>query len=60
VTTEAIAGGIFELCLTYTVQGHIGDLTELAPWVIYFALAPFVGTEAAGLIACERPSASEG
>jgi AcrR family transcriptional regulator len=57
VTTEAIAGGIFELCLTYTVQGRVSDLTELAPWVIYFALAPFVGTEIAGQVACERPSA---
>jgi AcrR family transcriptional regulator len=55
VTLEAIAGGIFELCLTYTAQGHIGELTELAPWVIYFALAPFVGTETAGRVACEKP-----
>ena len=53
VTIEAIAGGIFELCLTYTVQGHVHELTELAPWVTYFALAPFVGTEEAGRVACE-------
>jgi AcrR family transcriptional regulator len=53
VTIEAIAGGIFELCLTYTVQVHAHELTELAPWVTYFALAPFVGTELAGQIACE-------
>jgi AcrR family transcriptional regulator len=51
VTVEAIAGGIFELCLTYTAQGQAGRLTELAPWVIYFALAPFIGTEAAGGLA---------
>jgi AcrR family transcriptional regulator len=57
VTIEAIAGGIFELCLTYTVQGHVGELTELAPWVIYFALAPFVGTEVAGRVACEEQPA---
>jgi AcrR family transcriptional regulator len=55
VSTEAIAGGIHELCLTYTVQGHAGRLTELAPWVIYFALAPFIGPEAAGRVACEKP-----
>jgi AcrR family transcriptional regulator len=53
VTIEAIAGGIFELCLTYTVQGHVAELTELAPWVTYFALAPFVGTEVAGRVASE-------
>jgi AcrR family transcriptional regulator len=54
LTIEAIAGGIFELCLTYTAQGHVRELTELAPWVIYFALAPFVGTEVAGRVATER------
>jgi AcrR family transcriptional regulator len=53
VTIEAIAGGIFELCLTYTVQGHVAELTELAPWVTYLALAPFVGTEVAGRVASE-------
>jgi AcrR family transcriptional regulator len=53
VTIEAIAGGIFELCLTYTVQGHAAELTELAPWVTYFALAPFVGPELAGRVASE-------
>jgi AcrR family transcriptional regulator len=57
ITIEAIAGGIFELCLTYTAQGHVGELTELAPWVIYFALAPFLGTEAAGRLACENQAA---
>jgi AcrR family transcriptional regulator len=52
-TIEAIAGGIFELCLTYTAQGHARELTELTPWVTYFALAPFVGTEEAGRVATE-------
>jgi AcrR family transcriptional regulator len=54
LTIEAIAGGIFELCLTYTAQGHVRELTELAPWVIYLALAPFVGPEVAGQVATER------
>jgi AcrR family transcriptional regulator len=53
VSTEAIAGGIHELCLTYTILGHAGRLTELTPWVIYFTLAPFIGPEAAGRVACE-------
>jgi AcrR family transcriptional regulator len=57
VTIEAIAGGLFELCLTYTAQGHVGKLTELAPWATYFALAPFVGTERAGQVA-SKPEGS--
>jgi AcrR family transcriptional regulator len=60
VTIEAITGGIFELCLTYIAQGHAAELTELAPWVIYFALAPFVGTEAAGRVATERTTGGPG
>jgi hypothetical protein len=55
LTIEAIAVGIFELCLTYTAQGHVRELTELAPWMIYFALAPFVGPELAARVATERP-----
>lgn len=53
LTVEAIAGGIFELCLAYTAQGHAQQLTELTPWVVYFALAPFIGPEKAGQIATE-------
>jgi AcrR family transcriptional regulator len=53
VAIEAIAGGIFELCLAYAVQGHVERLTELAPWVTYFALAPFVGRERAAGVATE-------
>jgi hypothetical protein len=55
LTIEAIAGGIFELCLAYTAQGHARELTELGPWMTYFALAPFVGTEVAGRVATEGP-----
>jgi len=57
VTIEAIAGGIFELCLTYTVQGRVAELTELTPWATYFALAPFIGPEKAGQVAA-APAAS--
>jgi AcrR family transcriptional regulator len=53
VAMEAIAGGIFELCLTYTVLGQVHRLTELAPWVTYFTLAPFVGPEKAGSVALD-------
>jgi AcrR family transcriptional regulator len=53
ITIEAIAGGIFELCWAYAAQGHTRELTELAPWATYLALAPFIGTEAAGRLAAE-------
>ncbi len=51
VTIEAIAGGLFELCLTYALQGHTESLSELLPRATYFTLAPFVGPEQAGEIA---------
>jgi AcrR family transcriptional regulator len=51
VTIEAIAGGLFELCLTYALQGQIAKLSELLPRATYFALAPFIGPEQAGQIA---------
>jgi AcrR family transcriptional regulator len=51
VTIEAIAGGLFELCLTYTLLGHIERLPELLPRATYFALAPFIGSEQAWDIA---------
>ena len=47
VTIEAIAGGLFELCLTYTLLGHIERLSEMLPRATYFALAPFIGSEQA-------------
>lgn len=51
VTIEAIAGGLFELCLTYALMGHTASLPELLPRATYFALAPFIGPEQAGHIA---------
>lgn len=51
VTIEAIAGGIFELCLTYALQGRTESLSELLPRATYFALAPFIGPERAGSLA---------
>jgi AcrR family transcriptional regulator len=53
VTIEAIAGGVFELCFGYALQGRIAELSELVPRATYFALAPFVGAEEAGRIAVE-------
>jgi AcrR family transcriptional regulator len=51
VAIEAIAGGLFELCLTYALHGQIQRLSELLPRATYFTLAPFVGPEQAGEIA---------
>ncbi len=54
VAVEAIIGGIFELCLSYTLQNRAAALSELVPRATYFALAPFVGAEEAGKLATER------
>ena len=51
VTLEAIAGGIFELCLTYAVRDRVAQLSELVPTATYFALAPFIGRVPAGRVA---------
>jgi AcrR family transcriptional regulator len=51
VTVEAITGGIFELCLRCAMRGELASLPELAPIATYFALAPFLGGEAASRVA---------
>jgi AcrR family transcriptional regulator len=51
VAIEAIAGGLFELCLTYALQGQIERLSEILPRASYFALAPFIGSEQAWHVA---------
>jgi AcrR family transcriptional regulator len=51
VTIEAIAGGLFELCLNYALARKIRELPELVPSATYLALAPFVGGEEAARIA---------
>lgn len=53
VTIEAIAGGLFELCLSHALQERISELPELVPWATYFALAPFIGAEQAARVATE-------
>jgi len=57
VTLEAVAGGIYELCLTYALQGQLEQLPELLPRAAYFALAPFIGPEQAGEIATAKLAA---
>jgi AcrR family transcriptional regulator len=55
VTIEAIAGGIFDLCLHYAFQGRIGELPELVPSATYVALAPFLGIRDAARVAIGGP-----
>jgi AcrR family transcriptional regulator len=58
VTIEAIAGGLYELCLTYALLGRVERLPELLPRATYFALAPFIGPEQAGAVATGRAGAA--
>jgi AcrR family transcriptional regulator len=58
VTIEAIAGGLFEVCLHYALAGRIGELPELTASATYIALAPFLGGEEAARVATERPAAA--
>src|SRR4029077_13617733 len=58
VTVEAIAGGVFDLCLHYALEGRIRQLRELTAPATYIALAPFLGSERAALIATEQPGGS--
>ena len=58
VTVEAIAGGVFELCMQYALAGKIRDLPELVPSATYIALAPFLGGEEAAHIATARTTSA--
>jgi AcrR family transcriptional regulator len=56
VVVEAIAGGLFALCLSYALQGRLAAVTELVPVATYFALAPFIDhREAAKIAAAATP-----
>lgn len=51
VTLYAIAGGLFELMLHHALQGRMRELPAMVPRATFFALAPFIGGEAAGQVA---------
>ncbi len=51
VTVQAIAGGLFELMLHHALQRRMQELPVMVPRATFFALAPFVGAEAAGEVA---------
>jgi AcrR family transcriptional regulator len=59
ITIEAIAGGLFDLCLHYALAGKIAELPELAPSATYIALAPFLGGEEAARIATASPQSQQ-
>jgi AcrR family transcriptional regulator len=58
VTVEAIAGGLFDLCLHYALSGRLRELPELTVSATYVALAPFIGGEEAARIATEQAAGS--
>jgi len=51
VTVQAIGGGLFELMLHHALQRRVPELPVMVPRATYFALAPFIGAEAAGEVA---------
>jgi AcrR family transcriptional regulator len=51
VASAAIAGGLFELCLHHALQRRMHELPLMVPRATYFALAPFIGADAAGKVA---------
>jgi AcrR family transcriptional regulator len=57
VTIEAIASGIFDLCLHYAFAGRIRELPELTPSATYIALTPFLGSKEAARVATASPTA---
>jgi hypothetical protein len=57
VIIEAIAGGIFELCLRQALQGRIQELPGQTVAATYIALAPFLGAAQAARVAT-KPSRS--
>jgi AcrR family transcriptional regulator len=47
VVGEAIVGGVFELLHDYILRGRTRQLPELADHIMYIALTPFMGNQAA-------------
>ncbi len=57
IAPEAIAGGIWQVLHNHIEHEHVQDITDLAPQLVYVALAPFIGGKEAGRIARKRPVA---
>jgi AcrR family transcriptional regulator len=56
VTIEAIAGGIFDLCLYYALHDRIRELPQLTVSATYIALTPFLGSKEAARVASAAPT----
>ncbi len=54
IAPEAIAGGIWQVLHHHIEHEHIEDITELAPQLVYVALAPFIGGKEAARVARKR------
>jgi AcrR family transcriptional regulator len=54
VVGEAIVGGVFELLHAYVLEGRTRRLPELAEHIMYIALTPFMGGEAAWAAISEK------
>jgi hypothetical protein len=50
---QVIAGGLFELMLHHALQHRMQELPVMVPRATFFALAPFIGAEAAGEVATD-------
>jgi len=58
VAPEAIAGGIWQVLHNHIEHERVEDIADLAPQLVYVALAPFIGGKEAGRIARKRPVAA--
>jgi AcrR family transcriptional regulator len=56
VAPEAIAGGIWQVLHNHIEHERVEDIADLAPQLVYVALAPFIGGKEAGRIARKRPA----
>lgn len=55
IAPEAIAGGIWQVLHNHIEHERVETIAELAPQLVYAALAPFIGGKEAGRIARKRP-----
>jgi len=60
ILERGLAGGLAAIVAERIDQSRAAELPALIPEAIQFALAPYVGAEAARRIARERPDASQG
>jgi hypothetical protein len=56
---ELSAGAIYGVLFEGVRSGHTADLPRLAPFLTYFALAPFIGAEEACDVANSRGRAGQ-